>query len=422
MPKQLLEDMVRVKKVKPKTRKEPKPEEVEIFTKQIEIREHHTKKNRSTYFLWFIAFCSVLVCFFAISFLFAKADVVINPKIKDVVLNENLSANKDSNSNGLFFNLVAVDGVETKTIEASGEKSVSTSATGSIVLYNSFSFSPQTLNVDTKLEGSNGKIYKIQKKIIIPGMNKNGVPGQIGVGIYANTAGPDYNSGPLDFKVLGFKGTSKYSKFKGRSKAGTTITGGFTGKVPDISLADKTIAISEMRNNMKTDFLKKATYPDGFILYKDAVFLKTDDSNIVSVYNADKSATLKLSGTLYGIILKEKDITKKIAQDNVDKYDGSDVYIPNIKDLTFSLPNKDTISFADIQNITFNLSGPTKIVWKVDLDKFTADLLGKSKKDFSQILSQYSNIDSATLTITPIWKMSIPDSLKDVNVTVNYPK
>ena len=94
----------------------------------------------------------------------------------------------------------------------------------------------------------------------------------------------------------------------------------------------------------------------------------------------------------------------------------------NIKNLVFSLSTPADISLSTAQNINFTLTGPAQIVWKLDINKFTSDLLGQSKKDFSQILSQYPNIDSATLTVSPIWKMSIPSQTKDVKVIVNYPQ
>ena len=75
-----------------------------------------------------------------------------------------------------------------------------------------------------------------------------------------------------------------------------------------------------------------------------------------------------------------------------------------------------------MKSINFNLSGPAKIVWKLDENKFITDLLGKLKKDFNQILSQYPNIDSATLTLSPFWKRSISDQAKKIKVIVNYPK
>jgi hypothetical protein len=251
---------------------------------------------------------------------------------------------------------------------------------------------------------------------------------------------------------MGFKGTAKYSKFIVRSETNTQISGGFVGTAPDVAPADEAIALSNLKNTLQKNLSMKATaqIPDGYILYKDAVFLYTDDSNIASVYNTDGTATLTLSGTLYGVILNIQDLTQKIAADNIQSYDGSDVYIPNIKNLVFALaaqaglspattnissttatttststtspPAIDTSVLSSAQNINFTLTGPAQIVWKVDTDKFLSDLLGQPKNNFSQILSKYPNIDSATLTIIPVWKMSIPDQSKNVKVIVNYPQ
>lgn len=388
-------------------------------TMEIGVNNH---KRKSRYMLWFVALVSVVFCFFALSFLFSKAEVLVNPKTADIVLNENLFANKDSNANDLPFDLVVISGEESKILQASGEKDVSQKATGVVVIYNAFSTSSQPLSVDTRLEGSNGKIYKTQVKTVVPGIGKNGTPGSVEVKIYGSVAGADYNSAPLDFKIFGFKGTPKYSKIYGRSKG--AITGGFVGKAPAISDADKTSTSSGLKTALQSKLLRKATdqIPSGFVLFKNAIFLNTDDSNISSTYNKDNSMTLTRSGTLYGILFNEQKLTRKIAGNNIDKYDGSEVYISNIKNLTFSLGGKDDISFENVKSISFNLSGPAKIVWKLDVNKFIADLLGRSKKDFNQILAQYPNVNSAILTVSPVWKMSIPNNSKDIKIIVNYPK
>jgi hypothetical protein len=129
-----------------------------------------------------------------------------------------------------------------------------------------------------------------------------------------------------------------------------------------------------------------------------------------------------MTGTLYGLLFDEVKLTEKITKNIIKDGEGSAVYLPNIKDLKFVLSNKENISLSDAQKINFNLSGTAKIVWKLDEDKLVADLLGKSKKDFNQILLQYPNIDSADLVISPFWKMSFPDKIKDIKVVVNYPQ
>ncbi|KKS58064.1 MAG: hypothetical protein UV23_C0017G0011 [Candidatus Nomurabacteria bacterium GW2011_GWF1_42_40] len=344
-----------------------------------------------------------------------------NPKTQDIILNESLSAVKNSDTNDLSFDLMVISDEENTTIQVSGEKDVSEKATGTVVIYNAFGSSSQTLNIDTRLEGSNGKMYKTKTRVVVPGRSKDGVPGSVEVDIYAAEAGVEYNSGPLDFKIFGFKGTPKYDKFYARSKG--EITGGFKGKTPAITDIDRTTAVGNLNDILQKKLLQKATsqIPDGFILFKDAIFLNTDDLSVSSVYD-NNSATLTLKGTLYGILFNEQKLTKKITEDKIEKYDESEVYVPNIKNLAFSLFTKDNVSFENVKNINFNLSGPAKIVWKLDVDKFVASLLGKPKKDFNQILSQYPDIDSAILTLSPVWKMSVPDKAKNIKVIINYPE
>jgi hypothetical protein len=425
MPKQFLEDMVRVKRGKNRVFK-IEPKKVQLMADGMaDVKIKHSK-NKYRYLLWLVAFVSVMFCIFAFSFLFAKAEVKVDLKTADIVLGKNLSASKDSSSNGLFFNLVVLGGVESKKIQGSGEKDVKESAKGTVVIFNTFSSTAQPLSIDTRLEGSNGKIYKTTTKTTVPGIGKDGTPGQVEVGIYASVAGAEYNSDvPLDFSIVGFKGTAKYTKIKVRSKPNTAITGGLVGKIPDISEEEKATSINDLKTALQKKLLAQATsqIPDGFILFKDAIFFNNNDSNISSTYNNDdNSVTLTLKGTLYGLLFNEKKLTQKIVKDNVADYDGSEVYIPGIKDLTFTLADKDNISFDNVQNIDFNLAGSTKIVWKLDTDKFTADLLGKPKKDFNQILSQYPNVSSALVKLSPPWIQSLPGKAKNIKVTTSYLK
>ncbi len=187
---------------------------------------------------------------------------------------------------------------------------------------------------------------------------------------------------------------------------------------------EKASAASELKTTLQAKLLKKATdqIPAGFILFKDATFINIDGNSVDLSAAKDNMLPIKLTGTLYGLLFDEKKLTQKIAQAKIPKFDGSSVYIPHIADLTFLLPGKENVSFADVKNITFNLSGAAKIVYQVDTEKLTADLLGKAKSDFNQVLLQYPNIESAELKVSPLWKRSIPKNSKDVSIIVNYPQ
>ena len=414
MSKNLLQDMVKVKR---------KRAQADNALDSFQTEPETLRRNKSRYRLWSVAIISLVFFLFAISYMFLEVTITINPKIKEIVLNENLSAGKDGGAEARSFDLIVISGEENKIAQATEEKDVLEKAQGVVLIYNAFSSASQRLDIDTRLEGSNGKIYKTVKQIIVPGMKDN-IPGSMEVGIYGEKAGEEYNSDPLDFTVFGFKGTPKYSKFYARSKG--EITGGFKGKASVISEAQKLAAQNELKTALQTKLFKKATdqIPDGLILFKDAVFLKVDDNNVDPVSSKDNLLSVKLKGTLYGFLLNEEKLTKKITENYIQKDDDSIVYLPNIRDLTFSLAlpaNEDTVSFGDIKNIDFNLSGAAKIVWKLEENKLVTDLLGKSKKDFNNILLQYPNIDSADFVISPFWKMSFPDKIKDIKVIVNYP-
>ena len=306
-------------------------------TCDIEVEEK-MQKGGSRYGLWFVALLSIIFLIFSVSFLFTKATITITPKTEELVLNQNLSAVKDMNATGLSFDLVALSGEEEKTIEAGQEEDVETKAKGTIVIYNNFSSNPQSLDVETRLLGSNDKIYKTDAKIVIPGKAKDGTPGSIEVGIHAGEVGEEYNSGPLDLKVFGFKGTPKYEKFYARSKG--EITSGFKGRIRTVNPEAKNVAFNELKDTLEIKLLEKVTnqIPEGFVLFKDAVFL-TVDEEVIDNSVSTSSVPVKVKGTLYGFLFDEKKLSAQIAAVATSDYDGSPISIPNMKDFIFSPPN-----------------------------------------------------------------------------------
>ena len=436
MSKNLLQDMVKRKNTevvkKPVISIPDEPEKVQYpkvetkFASVYEVSNKSSSDKKSRHTLWFVAVASIAFFLFALSFLFSQAKITINPKIQNLILNENLFATKDGKQEDLPFKLVVVSGEENKTAQAGVEKDVALKAKGRVVIFNTFSSSSQVLAIDTRLEGSNGKIYKTEKKLTVPGVSTNGTPGSVEVGIYGSEAGEEYNSPPLDFKIFGFKGTPKYAKFYARSKG--EITGGLVGKSSDITEVEKEKTVNELKVLLKDKLFKKVAdqIPAGFILWENAVVLNSDDENI-KFTSKDNMVSVNMKGTLSGFLFEEKKLTEKIVAKTLPDQDGSLVYIPNIKNLTFSLapstslPNGEN-SLTDVNNISFNLSGNLKIVWIVDEDKVITDMLGKRKNNFNQILAEYPNIDSAQLVLRPFWKRFFPKKAKDIQTIVNYPE
>jgi len=421
--KKVWDEVVRSKSnVKEETRKEPKEEMKIVSAREKFARIEQPPVQRSSKrAIWFVAVFSIIFLFFSFSLVFLGATLSVGPRVEEFSLNQNFSATKSATAPALSFEQVAIEGVESRTVEGGEEKTVSRRAEGTVVLYNAFSSAVQRLDIDTRLEASNGKIYKTQKAVTIPGM-KGSIPGSVEVGIYASEVGEGYNSAPLDFNIVGFKGTSKYSKFYARSKG--NIAGGFVGKERVIPEADKEMILNELEETLRSKLLQKVNdqIPEGFILFENAATVSIDSEESKSTGEGN-AVEVTVKGTLHGVLFEEKALTLKISEKNFPKDAGSDIYLPNIKSLTFSVNESAGVqSFANIQSLNFNLSGATSAVWRVDEEKLMQDIIGQKKGDINQVLAQHQNIVSANLSLRPFWKRSVPDNKDDVKILVAYPQ
>src|SRR3989344_1485335 len=152
----------------------------------------------SRYMLWSVAVFSVALLITALSFMWGNAKVEVYPRTEVLTLNDNFTANKTV-SGGLGFELVVMHGEESRTLEATEEKELSQRAEGTVVIFNDYSTAAQRLDIDTRLNGSNDKLYKTKKQVSVPGRKADGTPGMAEADIYAAEAGEDYNRGPLAF-------------------------------------------------------------------------------------------------------------------------------------------------------------------------------------------------------------------------------
>ena len=223
--------------------------------------------------------------------------------------------------------------------------------------------------------------------------------------------------------MVGFKDTPKYTQIYGRSKG--EITGGREGKYLVMGEEEKKKAQEELKDLLRSSLTQKARdqIPTEFILLEGATSLRIDEENInTEVKDPEGKGELKMKGTLTGFLLDEEKLTRKIAETSIKGYNKEGLKIPAVRTLEFSFINKETIPSSDIGNLNFNLSGHIKIVWDVEVGELKENVLGKSKKDFPQILKAYPSIGAAVLNFRPFWKRSFPEKLEDIEVVINKPK
>jgi hypothetical protein len=203
------------------------------------------RENRTGTLIFIAVFIALVVIIFLMSYVFNSATITVVPKNTDISdFNKTiLFTQNTTDTNGVKF-IVATSSIsKSKTLQLSGTQKIEAKASGKIVVYNNFDTNPQKLIKSTRFESSNGKIYRINQSVEIPG-KKGDTPGSLAVVVYADTYGADYNSDPTDFTIPGFKGTTRYKGFFARSDG--PITGGASGNISIPSLSDINAAKDEL--------------------------------------------------------------------------------------------------------------------------------------------------------------------------------
>ncbi len=369
--------------------------------------------------LWVFAVASVLALFFAISAIFAKAEVTITPKTRDISLeNTEFTANLNSNDGSLSFQIMKLSGEETTDVQGVKSSKISAAARGSVILYNAYSASVQKFSKNLRLQSTSGKIYRTEANVTLPGytiVNKEIVPGSVIVAVHADTPGEEYNSQPTDFILPAFTGTAKASKFYARSKG--DISGGFSGLQYSITPDQGATALSTLGDKLKEKLSNQigTQLPKNFIYFSDFTIFKPIIADPV-LNSSNENISEKVTGDLYVIIFNTDDLTQAIAKQEVSDYDDLPVTLNGLKDINFSLNDKSNIDPINLNTIVFNGNGQSKLVWNVDISKINDSLIGRPKSDFKDIMANFKNIDKAEVVIRPFWKSSFPDNSTKISI------
>lgn len=386
----------------------------------------NSKKTKSkNLIIWIILIVSLFFILFSISALFYRANVEINSREEVFEISKNLEAIKGDN-NELAYETMVLEGEEKKDLEANIIKQMEEKASGKVIIYNNYSSAVQKLATDTRLLATNGKIYKVFGAVTIPGMttdkNNQKIPGSLEVTVFAENAGEEYNSTLTDFKILGFKNTSKYAKFYGRSK--TEITGGIKGEVKTVAEEILKEEKEKLIQNLKTKLIDQAAaqIPDNFVLFKEAVSFEITEfvGRVDTTSDTNNSLPLSVKGKLTAIIFNKENLTEKIKEGLVKEEEN--VKVQNWNDLVFAINNQ--TEFLEEKEVNFSLAGKLKIVWQNDSELIKDEILGKSRIEAENILNNYAGqkFESYKLTIRPFWQRFVPDNrnkivinIKDVN-------
>lgn len=378
----------------------------------------HSPARKSRKMVWVIAVLVLLGAVIAVLSHFASAKVTIIQKSEEITLDNSIfDATLTGDTETLSFKLVKLPGSAEKVVTGGTPTTVLTKATGKVVLYNSFGTAPQKLDIETRLATTDGKIYKTDTAVTIPGMKIEGgkqVPGSIEVGVHADVAGPTYNIPLSDFTIVGFKGSAKATKIYARGK--TPMTGGASGTGIALSEADAKVAREAALGILREKLLAeaKASLPESSVLLPGAYVIREDADSGQTV--AGKNVMI-VKGSLYGILFDETELSQKLAAVAVSQYDGAEITIPELDTFTVDIKNKETITDTTT-TASFLISGKGRALWVVPQDQIIAKLTGSKKRDISTNLSSFGSVKKASVGVMPFWSMRLPDDSAKIHVIV----
>lgn len=395
------------------------PEDINYSDFHPEYISHSNKPRWGMVGLWVLIIIACIGAFVFISSFFHSATVDI--KIKEVTtdIDTSVSLIRKGETGVLPFEIVSLGKEVGEFVPTKGEKEVSVKSTGRVVIYNKNTLSQKLLS-KTRLEASNGKIYRLSTTVTIAGAKKSGsslIPGSLEVTAVADAPGSEYNSSLTDFTFPGFKNTAKYETVYARSK--TQFTGGESGIVKIAEVEDLSKAQSSIKESLEKQLISGANQqiPNSFILLPGVYSIQFASS---TQETKDNTLTLRQKAEFVGVLVDTKKISTFLAKKAIPGYSGEDIFVDNIKDLTFEYATSSYPINVNTESLSLKIKGKPHFIYGYEAERLKADLAGLSKESFATVIATYGAIEKGNSKIEPFWRSRFPTDL--IKITINEEK
>ena len=359
-----------------------------------------------------------LIVFFVISgfLLFGAAIYLILPKaeikisLKEFPLKVQIPVAVTKNINSPDF-VNSIIPAQYFLLTKSGSKSVETSLKvgGVIEIYNAYSAFPQKLVAQTRFETKDGKIFRIQNPIIVPGAKMSGtklIPSSIKTEVIADMVGDNYLIGPSFFTIPGFKETPKYAGFYAKSLESMN-----TVKNTSISGGELDKNKNELQDNL-TQELKSETLST----LKDSDLQLIDGASKVLVDDFKVTQnTISMKITWQALFFKEKDLRALVNYFVSSRYQDLKTFTFEDK-ITYPKANRADFKKGEFF-FTFDINKDNALV--ADIEGLKKELAGHGENEMRAVVSDKSYINNAAISLWPFWVKSAPSNLNKINITID---
>ncbi|MDD5396896.1 MAG: hypothetical protein PHW24_02440 [Candidatus Moranbacteria bacterium] len=384
------------------------------------VREKRIKKV----VVGFVILCLFVFVGTAVFLFLPSAKIVITPNVLkdkiDLVLNATNALPADDHN----IAVRVIDKEESITLpyEISGSSSVGgKKAHGTVVIYNEFDNNPQTLIATTRLESEDGKIFRLQKNIVVPGRSTVAgevKPGAVSAEVIADQAGSDFNIGPVKFNIPGFKDSPKYDKFYaksteqmvGGSSDGTSSAGGVASQKDIDNAKQKTQdALTEKINQEIKGGLSDSEIlldeAEKVTITKSSAGVKVGD--MVSTFNYTATASVRV------LVFSETDV-RSIIEKSINGANDTKQVKKVISKIEYGTSNAD----FDKNIIELKVHSEITSTPIIDSEQIKKELLGKTDDQLPAILRKYPTIKNVNVEFSPSFVTRISQYAQRVSVQI----
>ena len=390
--------------------------------KQHNIPQIRTGRKTKKIIYAFIAFCVVFFSAVAAYVFIPTATVKVVLKEVDKKADIKLVASNGlQNGGNIALRIASKEEAITISYPATGKgKAIAqTKARGTVMIYNEFSNSPQQLLETTRLEDSQGHIFRIVKTVTVPGMSGDegqAVAGTVQVEVVADQSGEGYNIPPSTFTIPGFKDGPKYSKFYAKSAA--TMVGGKTdasvGSLitqQDIDAA-KEKAEKELHEKLN-DAIKGGLQNGEMLLPEMMQFSVIQSASARKVGEEAQQFEYMVKGSLVALVFSESEVLNDITDEIMKDYGKNSLDVTSI-DVSYSQVSPD----FEGKKATFSANGELRGTYKFNQDAFRSEIVGKSIGQVAELAKKMNGIKNIEIELFPSFMTHLPQFPNNVTVAV----
>lgn len=303
----------------------------------------------------------------------------------------------------------------TRKYDANGTDSVGRKARGVITIYNDYSAEPQPLVATTRFVTPDGKLYRLDNDITVPGAEVAGdgtvTPSSIDAAVTADQPGSEYNIGPVPrFRIPGFQGSAKYEGFYGESKS--AMTGGALGEVKVPTDSDLENARADARGALE-DVLKSEFFvslPDGIQVLEDAYEVAIVREQINDVVDDNGQFALTLYGEIKLIGFSEEELVDALRK-RFEEQEGVDLQVYEYS-ADYGEVN------VDFEEETLNSAISFSSQWTrpFNAETFKSEAVGMNENQLKEKIFSTPGVKSGQVKMWPFWVNKVPQDSERINV------